>query len=605
MREVDAGLSVIQKAVDRDPEFVEAWLLKADLHIQAKQPDEAIAAMKQSIEVAPSYFPNKYYTLGKLYMAQLEYGLAKKQFERLLQFGSVPAHIKQDANLQLKSCVFAIEAMANPVPFEPVNLGPGVNTWMPEYYPSITVDGSQLLFTREVMQEPGRGRGQEDFYMSTWDGEYWGQAQPLKYINTPGNEGAPAISPDGQNMVFTACDLYGSYGPDRQGYGSCDLFFSYKIGNRWAKAKNMGSNINSAHWESQPSLSADGKTIYFIRGDRNPRERKSDIFMAELNDEGQWSKPIRLSQNINTPGNEESVLIHPDGKTLYFSSDGHPGMGGLDIFMSTRQGHNSWSKPINLGYPINTPADENSLLVSPMGNVAYFSSDRPGGEGSLDLYSFELPEHLRPNPVGYVKGLVFDANTKAPLYARFELIDLETEEVIITSYSNSSDGSFLVALPFNRKYALNASKKGYLFYSDHFDISEESGFQTGKPLEVPMQKIADGQVIVLNNVFFDTDKYNLKEESRAELNKLANFMEANPKIRIEIGGHTDNQGNAAHNQALSENRAKSVRDYLVKHGVDPQRLSAKGYGQESPVASNDSAEGRAKNRRTEIKVLGQ
>lgn len=600
-REIALGLEEIEKAIGRDEEFIEAWLLKADLHIESRQIDEAIAAMERSVAVNPDFFPNKYYTLGQLYMDEERYQEALDQFARLEKYRDVRAEIRQQAARQMESCEFAIEAMKNPVPFDPKNLGEGVNTWMSEYYPSITVDGQQLLFTREVQTDPSK-RGQEDFFISEWDGEHWRPARAMSHINTPGNEGAPAISPDGQTMVFTACDFYGSYGPERDGYGSCDLFYTYKMGNGWARAQNMGSKINTAHWESQPSISADGKTLYFVRGNRNPAQRNSNIYMSQLNDDGEWESPIKLSATINTERNEESVLIHPDGKTLYFSSNGHPGMGGLDIFKSTRIGENEWTTPENVGYPINTSGDENSLLVSPMGDIAFFASDRPGGYGGLDLYSFELPDHLRPEPVGYVRGLVYDAENKKPLYARFELIDIENGEVVVTSFSDSQDGSFLVALPYNRRYALNASKKGYLFYSDHFDVKGQQE-AAGQTIEIPMLKVSDGQTIVLNNVFFDTDKFDLKPESRAELNKLAEFMTMNPDVQIEIGGHTDNQGSAAHNVTLSQNRATAVEGYLVQQGIDAERLSAKGYGQNKPIADNDTETGRAQNRRTEVKVL--
>ncbi len=602
--ELGPGLQQIDKAIERDPKFVEAWLLKADLHIESRQMDEAIQAMEMSVQVMPEFFPNKYFTLGQLYMQQGEYEKAHENYNALLSYSQVRSELQQHARHLIRSCEFAMEAIKNPVPFEPRNLGSGVNSEMPEYYPSMTVDGKQLLFTREVPVSPNHQRGQEDFYISEWSGESWGAAEPLHYINTPGNEGAPAISPDGQSMIFTACDLYGSYGPERDGFGSCDLFYTYKIGQRWAKAQNMGTVINSAHWESQPSISADGKTLYFVRGDRNPMKRTSDLYMSVLGDDGSWQKPVKLSETINTPYNEESVFIHPDGKTLYFSSDGHPGMGGLDIFVSTRIGENEWTEPVNLGYPINTSADENSLLVSPMGDIAFFSSSRYGGFGSLDLYAFDLPETVRPDPVTSLNGLVYDAETKQPLYALFELIDIESGEVVVTSHSNTEDGSFLVALPFNRRYALNASKKGYLFYSDHFDLLKEGEYFAGKVIEVPMHKVSDGHKMVLNNVFFDTDKYNLKPESQAELNKLADFMKQNEGVKIEIGGHTDNQGSASHNQQLSENRAKSVMNFLTDNGIDKGRLSAKGYGQDQPVADNATPEGRAKNRRTEVKVVG-
>lgn len=603
MREFEQAILRTSNALERDPQFAEAWLIQADVFIELGRINEAIASLEQAVDVNPDFFPNKYFTLGMLYMDQSRYNVAAGQFRRLLKYREVSPPIKERAQRQLKNCEFAEEAIKNPVPFDPQNIGEGVNTWMAEYYPSITVDGRQLLFTREVKNSPEQRRGQEDFFISTWDGENWGPAAPMTDINTPGNEGAPAISPDGQTMVFTACDLYGSYGPDRVGYGSCDLFITYRVGNGWAKAKNMGDRINSPHWESQPSISADGRTLYFVRGNRNPGKRNSNIYMSQLDEKGNWGIPEKLSATINTDGNEESVLIHPDGKTLYFSSDGHPGIGGLDIFVSRRIGHNEWTTPQNLGYPINTPADENSLLVSPSGEVAFFSSDRAGGFGDLDLYSFTLPESVRPDPVSYVRGTVFDEETRRPLFAQFELIDLETGEVVVQSYSNSDDGGFLVALPLNRRYALNASKKGYLFYSDHFDLLDASKYRDGKSIDVPLSKVREGVTMVLNNIFFDTDRFDLKPESKVELEKLISFLELNEGLNAEISGHTDNQGSAQHNKTLSENRAKAVRDYLVAEGIDAARLRSKGYGQDKPIADNNTEEGRAQNRRTELTII--
>jgi outer membrane protein OmpA-like peptidoglycan-associated protein/Tol biopolymer transport system component len=603
-RQFQLSLSTVEKAIEKEPEFVEAWLLKGDILIELRRLQDAIDALEKSIEINPEYFPNKYFTLAALRMQRAEYAEAAKALRIFLKQKKIRPELLERAQLELTNCEFAIEAIKNPVDFNPINMGEGVNSWMPEYYPSMTVDGERMLYTREVKRSPEQpGRGQEDFYVSTFDGKNWSLGTPVIEINTEGNEGAPTIAPDGQSMVFTACDYMGSYGPDRNGYGSCDLFYAYKIGDRWSKPKNMGPNINTANWESQPSLSADGRTLYFVRGSRNPNERTPDIYMSNLLEDGSWSKPVILSKTINTKYSEESVLIHPDGKTLYFSSNGHPGMGGLDIFMSTKIGDNQWTEPVNLGYPINTQFDENSLLVTPMGKIAIYASDRTGGFGDLDLYSFELPEHLRPNPVSHLSGVVYDAESKKRLIAPVELIDIETGEVVVKTNSGM-DGDFLVALPYNRKYALNASKKGYLFYSGHFDLTDGSAYAGGKKLEVPLLKVSEGQTLVLNNIFFDTDKFNLRDESKVELNKLVQFLEANSSVKIEIGGHTDNQGSASHNQTLSDNRAKSVKAFLEAAGIESGRLTSKGYGATMPVSSNDLEEGRAKNRRTELKVVG-
>jgi outer membrane protein OmpA-like peptidoglycan-associated protein len=297
-------------------------------------------------------------------------------------------------------------------------------------------------------------------------------------------------------------------------------------------------------------------------------------------------------------------MIHPDGKTLYFSSNGHPGLGGLDIFVSRKDEDGKWGEPQNLGYPINTKDDENSLLVSASGDIAYFASDREGGQGGLDLYKFKLYNEARPQMVTYAQGVVFDAKTKERLGARFELIDLESGEQVVESYSNPGNGEFLVSLPSGRDYALNVSREGYLFYSDNFTLSQESA-TAPKQLEVPLKRIEEGSSVVLNNVFFDVDQYKLKPQSKVELDKLIEFLKLNPELRIEISGHTDNVGTDEANKVLSQNRAQSVVDYLLENGISKDRLSAKGFGESKPIASNDNEEGRAKNRRTEFEVIGK
>ncbi|MGB0425028.1 MAG: OmpA family protein, partial [Flavobacteriales bacterium] len=320
--------------------------------------------------------------------------------------------------------------------------------------------------------------------------------------------------------------------------------------------------------------------------------------------DGSWSTPAKIPGFVNTEMEEESVMIHPDGETLYFASNGHPGMGGMDLFVSRKQKDGQWGTPMNLGYPINTGGDENSILVTSEGDVALFASDRPGGFGDLDLYSFDLPANVMASSVTYVKGTVLDATSFRRLEAKFELIDLATGELVVESYSNPGDGSFLVCLPPNREYVLNVTKPGYLFYSDSFKLKSK-GNNEPYELEVLLQKIKDGSSIVLKNVFFDTDKFDLRSESKIELNKVVDFMVLNPTVVIEIGGHTDDVGSNETNLILSENRAKSVVAYLASQGISQDRLSAKGYGESVPKASNDSEIGRAQNRRTEFKVLSK
>ena len=449
---------------------------------------------------------------------------------------------------------------------------------------------------------------QEDFFYSINDNGKWGKSESISNkINTILNEGAPSLSNDGQLLIFTACDLMGSgdYGQNREGFGSCDLFYSQKYNGKWEPAQNMGSNINTANWETQPSYAADGSAIYFIRGKKGGgTNRTGDIMVSYLEKDGGWKTPVPLPDYINTVKDEASVLIHPDGQTLYFSSNGHIGFGGYDLFMCRLQPDGTWSKPVNLGYPINSSDDENSLLVSSSGEIAFFASNRPGGYGELDLYSFPLDESIRPVYTTYMKGLVYDSLTKAKLEARFELVDLETGKLVQVTASNEK-GEFFLNIATNKQYALTVNKKTYTFYSKNFSFGDD-GTPKDKVflMNVPMIPITNTTITTpLKNVFFDTDKSDLKAKSFVELNKLVDFLNANATIKIELHGHTDNEGDDAHNLTLSDDRAKSVMNYLISKGISKERLKAKGFGETKPIATNETKEGRAENRRTEYVIL--
>jgi outer membrane protein OmpA-like peptidoglycan-associated protein len=447
---------------------------------------------------------------------------------------------------------------------------------------------------------------QEDFMVSHRDAQgAWQAAKPIPTVNTRQyNEGAGTLTPDGRFIVFTKCATEdGSYGGSLQGFGSCDLFISRRIGDRWTPPENLGPPVNSRNWETQPSMASDGRTLYFIRGTQAQDGIKSmDIYTTALQEDGTWSKPEKLGANVNTPYQEESVQIHPDGRTLYFSSNGHPGFGGLDIFVSRKEEDGSWGKALNLGYPINTGADENSLLVSADGEVAYFASDREGGLGDLDLYSFELYPEARPLAVSFIRGKVTDRTNGQPVEADVQLYDLATGKLATGAYSDPRTGEFLVCIPAGRSYALNASSEGYLFFSQNYDVA------TGTPkepytLNVPLSPLTAGSVIALRNIFFNTASYDLLPASNAELEKLVQLLRTNTTLRIELGGHTDNVGADAANLTLSDQRAQAVRDFVIAQGIDASRITAKGYGETKPVATNDTEEGRAQNRRTEVTVL--
>ncbi len=600
---------LIKKAIEEDGQFIEALSAYADFMMGKNKIKEAIPLYEKAIQVNPKLFIDNNFYLGGAYLYEGMYDKAVVCFEKITKAERINPNLKDEAAKQLINAKFGADAIKHPQPFNPVNVGAGINTANYEYFPAITADGNTFMFTRNLRESANpEAAGQEDFYMSKKVNGVWQTALPVTSVNTLGNEGAPSLSADGEIMFFASCmEMTGDYGSqDRKGYGSCDIFYAQKINGKWTKPRNAGPVINTKNWETQPSFSSDGKTLYFIRG-MVTREgiKNPDIYSSTIGEDGKFTEPVRLPSQINTEEEEESVFIHPDNQTLYFSSRGRPGMGGLDIYMSKKQADGSWGEAVNLGYPINTARDENSLLVDANGKLAYFASEREGGFGGLDIYQFELPENRRPEKITYVKGLTYNAKTKAPVEAFFELIDLETQQSVTNAYSNSA-GEFLVTLTSNHNYLVNVSKPGFLFYSDNFSLKNKvADYNKPYQLQIPLQPIDTG-IIELKNIFFDVNKWDLKAESKAELQKIIAFLKANPTLKIEFSGHTDNSGDKAFNKTLSNNRAKAIYDYVIeKGGIPASNLSYKGYGDTKPKAPNDTPENKAKNRRTELKVLSK
>jgi outer membrane protein OmpA-like peptidoglycan-associated protein len=322
-----------------------------------------------------------------------------------------------------------------------------------------------------------------------------------------------------------------------------------------------------------------------------------DIFSTEKTDTG-WSAPKNLGKNINTIGNEQFPFIHPDNQTLYFVSDGKPGMGKSDIYYCKKMPNGTWSEAMNIGYPINTEGDERGIFVAANGTKAIISRDN-NGDGNYDLYEFDLHENAQPTRVTYLKGIIKDAKTHLPVAANFQLIDLKTGRIVTASSSNETDGSYLVCIPSGKNYALNVSNIKYLFYSENFALKDT---KDSLPFEknVDLQLIEVGKSVILKNIFFATDQFELQPESKVELKKLLEFLRTNPTVKILVAGHTDNSGNPKHNLELSESRAKAVFDYLIENKIATNRLQYKGYGETKSLVANDSPENKAMNRRTEF-----
>ncbi|MCA1755836.1 MAG: OmpA family protein [Bacteroidales bacterium] len=589
----------LSEATERDENFIEAFLLLAELYKDMKRYDESARAYDRVQEIDSLFFAPALFSGGEVHFLRGDYSRALEYFRKFMRQKGQQPNLRLEAEAYIRNALFAIEAMSNPVPFNPVSLGDSVNTRFDEYWPAITIDGKLLMFTRQVPSNDrriGATAMQEDFYYSTLEDSVWQQAVNIGTpLNTPGNEGALTLSVGGQFIYYTACNR-----PDAT--GGCDIYYSYKGSRGWSQGMNPGAPLNSVYWESQPSLSSDGQTLFFV-SNRPGGEGGMDIWISRMNDAGAWGEPENAGNVINTPGDEMSPFIHFDNRTLYFSSDGRACMGGLDIFRSEYDPQTGWSEPVNLGYPINTQFDEMGLVINSAGDVAYYSSTVNRQKGR-DLFSFELPEEIRPDPVSYVEGTVTDRLTGERLKASYELINLSSRKTALKSVTDNR-GNFLIPLPSGINYGLNVMSEGYLFYSGNFMLEGEHPVSRPYPKEVMLNRIDAGESMSLYNVFFDTDSWELLEESLSELSRLYDLLVANPGVVIEIGGHTDSSGSDEHNLWLSGLRALAVSDFLIGRGIEPSRLMAKGYGESRPVADNSSEEGMRRNRRTEITIISK
>lgn len=595
----DKTANLLQKAKKIDSTFADIYVIQGDMYNFTLKSPEAADSYNKALSLNPNLKPILYFITAEEELKCGRYAAALEHYHTYLDKTLPQCPLLKEVNKGIQTCEFAIEAMKNPMAFEPVNMGSNINSEYDEYLPAVTADESEIIFTvlrpRDEKTICNFCLNEEDFYASNKiEGEWQPRYALEEPINSNYNEGAQCISPDGHYLFFTLCDT-------DFGKGSCDLYWSKRIGNRWSRPRNFEKPVNTKFWESQPTIAPDGKTIYFV-SNRPGGEGKMDIWKTEMTEEGKFKDPENLGKTINTTENESAPFIHADGKTLFFVSDGHVGMGGRDIFYTTLT-DTGWTKPVNLGYPINTPADEINLLINASGTMAYFSSDKEGGFGGQDLYYFTLDDRLRPTPVTYIKGKVYDFLTQEPLKADIELIDLSNNKTITSTYSDPVTGEFLACILTGTNVMMNVSNPYYPFYSENFQIEKNYTELDPYYKDIPLKRPQIGETFVLRNVFFDFDQSSLKKESYVELDKLIDYLNQNRNLKIELGGHTDNQGSDEYNQKLSLSRAKTVYEYLVSKGISSSRLTYKGYGKTKPIATNDTEEGRSENRRTEFKII--
>jgi outer membrane protein OmpA-like peptidoglycan-associated protein/tetratricopeptide (TPR) repeat protein len=588
------AIKMINEAIKIEPKFVDAYLSLAGINANMKNYAGSVNQFEKAFLLDSIYTYNYLLPYSISLAGTGRFNDALNAVNKFLLDTTINQRSRKAGEFRKGTYQFAID-YANLHPdknyvFKPENLGDSINTANLEYFPSLTIDGKKLIFTERI-------NSNEDFYESDLnDKGVWGKAYPLpgNINSTTFNEGAQNISQDGKWLIFTGCNF-------PEGLGSCDLYISYLTKTGWSEPENLGPNVNSEFWESTPSLSPDKRDLYFSSNVPGGFGGK-DIWVCHRNENGKWEEPLNLGAEVNTAGDESTPFIHADNQTLYFNSTGHPGYSEKpDIFVTRKLADGKWSKPENLGYPINTIDDEGSLVVASDGKTAYYSSDRSDTKGGLDIYTFQLRDDIRPLKTLWVKGRVYDQKTKAGLPSSVELTDINTRQ-LMSKLQTDEDGNYLVTLPVGKDYAFNVNRKGYLFYSENYNISSTAPDSTFHA-DIPLQPVEANAHIILKNVFFDTKRTDLKPQSITELDNVVRLMNENPKIKILISGFTDNIGKPADNLTLSKGRAVAVVNYLLNKGIKNERLSFKGMGETNPVADNKSEEGRALNRRTELSIV--
>ena len=590
-RKYSEALPLVIKAIDEDPEFADAYLMQGNIAV--KKHDDKI--MEQSfmkvIELCPELDPELYYRLGGYYFDMKKYKESEQQLKKFLEFDKInEEHAGKAEDMLAKS-----KLISHPVPFDPKPV-PGISTSDPEYLPYISPDNEMAFFTRRFEQKDRNmltPASVEKFMVALKTNDGWNRGSPMPFPfnqSNSNNEGGATITVDNTHLFFTV-----------NKNGNFDICGSDFSDYRWSDIYNLGPNVNDKRqWDSQPSVTSDGSTLYFASS-RDSMTR-IDIYVTHKNQDNTWAKAKKLSSVINTNGNDKCPFIHSDGKTLYFSSDSLPGLGGYDIFMSKLSDDGKWSKPVNLGYPINTEADEVGFFVSTDGKTGYFASNKLQGAGGFDIYSFDLYLQVRPGKVYLQTGNLNADNEELPVSASIEVRNTITKQITKINV-DSVTGKYAFVVNFENDLLLTVKKDGYVFESQYLS-SKDTASKLVKQ-NITLKEIKVGGQYPLNDILFGTNSYEINDTIKTVLDYFAEFLNENSLLHIDIHGHTDNVGEHQSNMTLSENRAHTVFEYLVSKQIDKARLSYKGFGETKPVASNDTEEGKAKNRRTVFVVTAK
>ncbi|MDQ4140897.1 MAG: OmpA family protein [Bacteroidota bacterium] len=595
-RDFNKALDALQEATKKDPNFGEAYIKAAGLYKMTGNQPATFEAYKKGLSLIPFQpsLASEYYNFADMALSAGDYALSKQYYETFLKANPKNSKAVKYAQQQLKNIDFAVQAKQRPVAFKPQRMQAPLNSFQLQYFPALTATKTHLIFTARTNETP---QADENLYVSVFRENTWSEPVSIaSTINSEFNEGTGSISGDGKTLVFSSCNRPNSL-------GDCDLYISVRNGENWSKPVNLGRQVNSSAWDSQPCLSADGRTLYFSSDRSQGSKGREDIWVTRLQEDGTWSVPENLGEPVNTAGSETAPFMHASGSTLYFSSNGHTGMGGADIFKSTLT-DSAWSEPENLGYPLNTASNEASFFITPDNTKGYYSRlELEQSKKSANLYEFEVPAVWKSKETStYTQGRVFDAKTKQPLGAQVQLYDLNTNQKVQQVLSDKENGTYTVVLNEGRQYGMFVSAEKYLLKSLSFDYTNKKDFNP-LTLDIYLDPVAKGASAVLNNLFFPTGKFQLETKSKTELNKIIDFLTSNNQVKIEIAGHTDDVGNDTDNKVLSNKRAQSVYDYLVAHGIKKERISAVGYGETKPLHPNNSEENRQQNRRIELRIL--
>ncbi len=581
----------LKDALKIDPKYLDASLALADVFARIKDYANAANQYKLAIDADSVYttnflLPFSITLAGKGDFANALMGINKFLGIPKLNEQSILVGKQRKKNYEFAIAYQKTHPISNYI-FNPINMGENINSTNLEYLPSITVDGNKLIFNKRI-------NGDEDFYESNKINGIWQKATPLKgKLNTNLNEGAQNISQDGQWLIFTGCNY-------PEGKGSCDLYISYLQKNgEWSEAENLGNVINTDAWESAPSLSPDKRDLYFS-SNRQGGFGGSDLWVSHYIN-GQWQKPENMGAAINTAGDEGCAYIHADNQTLYFNSNGREGYGMSDLFVVRKNEKGIWQIPENLGYPINTIDDEGSMIVAADGKTAFYASDKGDLKNKIDLYTFQLRDDIKAAKTLWVKGKIIDAKTKNELQCVVELSNID-DGFVVSKLQTDENGNYLTTLPVGKNYAFNVNKKGYLLFSESY-VMKDSTTDSPSIINIALQPIEKGASIILKNIFFESKKAVLQQASFVELDKVFAIMQENPTLIIQVNGYTDNVGKPADNMLLSNNRSKAVINYLVAKGIAAKRLVSKGFGETKPIANNNTDQGKAQNRRTEMSVI--